>query len=164
MSNYLNTFSFLLALASSLQLHTQISAADQKGVEECYNACMAAFDKSDANALCQWFADNAEHVSPLGEIVRGRDNLLPYYTRLFEWFKSMPQSDSHEFKVINWQARYLATDLVQVTYMEESITRTGDKTQSEKLSYGIVLHKTKGKWLIELLTMTPVQPMPGSGN
>lgn len=163
MSNYLKTVSFLLALVSSLQVHAQLSAADQKGVEECYNGCMAAFEKSDATALCQWFAENAEHVSPMGEIVRGHDKLLPYYTHLFEWFKTMPQPDSSELKISNWQTRYLATDLVQATYTEENISHFGDKKQSNIFSYSLVLRKTKGKWLIELLTMTPVQPMPGGG-
>lgn len=164
MFNFLKISTLSLLFFFSFNLHAQISAADEKGTKECYDACIAAFEKSDANALCQWFTDNAEHVGPMGDIVRGRDNLIAYYTHLFEWFSAMPKPDRTETKVTNMQSRYLATDLVQVTYTEDNIRYYSEKAESDKFSCAVVLRKTKGKWLIELLMMTPVQTMPPATN
>ncbi len=164
MSNFLKTAALLLSFSFVQNLDAQtISAADQKGIEECYNAFMAAFDKLDASALGPWFTENAEHISPMGEIVRGRANLVTSYTNLFTFFKSQPKPDKFERKNTEWQSRYLATDLILSTYIGEDISHFGDKTESSKMSVAVLLRKTGGKWLAELITLTPVTPMPVQG-
>lgn len=164
MSNFLKTAALLLAFSFAQNLHAQtISAADQKGVEECYNAFMSAFDKLDAAPMGAWFTENAEHISPMGEVIRGRANLVTFYTNLFTFFKSQPKPDKFERKNSNWQSRYLSTDLILSTYVGEDISHFGDKTESSKMTIAVLLRKTGGKWLAELITLTPVTPMPVQG-
>jgi ketosteroid isomerase-like protein len=165
MFNFLKTAALLLTLATTLNLHAQqISPADQAGLEECYNGFMSAFDHMDATAMGALFTENAENIDPMGTIVRGRANLVANYAGLFQWLKTLPKADRYERKNLNWQSRYLAPDLVLSTYTEESIAYYGDKAQSEKNSFSVLLRKTNGKWLAELITMVPVKPMPAPGN
>lgn len=164
MSNFLKTAALLLAFSFAQNLHAQtISATDQKGVEECYNAFMSAFDKLDAASMGPWFTENAEHISPMGEVVRGRANLVNYYSKLFTFFKSQPKPDKMERKNTNWQSRYLSTDLILSTYVGEDISHFGDKTESNTMSVAVLLRKTGGKWQAELIALTPVVPMPAPG-
>lgn len=164
MSNFLKTAALLLIFSSARHLQAQtVSEADQKGVKECYDAFNSAFDKLDAAGLGSWVTENAEHISPMGEIVRGRANLVTYFTNIFAFFKSQPRPDRMERKTSNWQNRYLATDLVLATYVSEDVSYFGDKSQTSKMTLSVLLRKTGGKWLAELITLTPVAAMPPAG-
>lgn len=163
MSNILKMTALLLAFCFAQNLQAQVSDADKKGIEECYNAFEAAFEKSDASTLGTWMTDNVEHISPLGEIVRGRANLVTYFTNLFAFLKTQPKPDKTESKNLNWQSRYLASDLILASYTTETTTHFGDKTQVEKMSFSVLLRKKDNKWLTELITLTPVTPMPEAG-
>lgn len=157
MSNFLKMAALLLCISFAPTLHAQtISAADQKGTEECYNAFMSAFDKLDASGLGSWFTENAEHITPMGEIVRGRANLVASFTNLFAFLKTQPKPDRAEHNNTAGQSRYLATDLILWTYTSEDVSHYGDKTMSEKMSVCVLVRKTGGKWLVELLSLTPV--------
>jgi len=162
MYNFLKSAALLLSVCFAQNLSAQaISDADQKGIEACYNAFMTAFEKMDASGLDSWLTENAEQITPLGEVVRGRANLLTNYQNMFAFFKSQPKPDRYERKTSDWSNRYLATDLILATYASEEITQYGDKTNSEKMSVAVLLRKKDGKWAAELITLTPVQPMPG---
>lgn len=163
MSNFLKISALFFLFSCSLNAQTPISAADQKGIEECYNAFMSAFDKTDASTLGPWFTENAEHISPMGDLVRGRTNLVTYYGNLFNFFKSQPKADKTERNNTNFQSRYLSTDLILSTYTSEDIRYFGDKKESSKMSASALLRKTGGKWLAELIVLTPVAPMPPQG-
>jgi len=160
MSSFLKTAALLLTLSFALNLNAQISAADQKGIEECYNAFMAAFDKLDATAIGPLFTENAEHISPMGEVIRGRANLVTFYTNLFAFFKSQPKPDKTETVNTAWQNRYLAADLILATYTSTDTHHFGDKVKEDKMTVAVLLRKTGGKWLAELVTLTPVMAMP----
>ncbi|MBP6828617.1 MAG: nuclear transport factor 2 family protein [Saprospiraceae bacterium] len=162
MSNFLKMAALLLCISFAPTLRAQtISDADQKGAEECYNAFMSAFDKLDASGLGSWFTENAEEINPMGEIVRGRANLVSSYTNLFAFFKTQPKPDRVEHNNTNSRSRYLAADLMSWTYTSENVSHFGDKTRSEKMSVSVLLRKTGSKWLLEQITLTPVAPMPG---
>lgn len=164
MSTFLKTAALLLVISFAQNLNAQtISAADQKGVEECYNAFMNAFDKMDASSLGSWLTENAEHISPLGEVVRGRANLVTYFNNLFAFFKNQPKPDKMERNNTNWQNRYLASDLILATYVSEDVSYFGDKKESQKMSVSVLLRKKDSRWLAELITLTPVAPVPAQG-
>ncbi len=152
------TFSF----AQNLQAQA-ISAADQKGIEECYNAFMAAFEKMDAAATSPWLTENAEQIVPTGEIIRGRANIVASMAGFMGFLKTLPKPDRTETKNVNSQSRYLAPDLILYTYTEESTQHFGDQSKTEKTSTTVLLRKVGGKWLAELITLTPVVAMPGAG-
>ena len=164
MFHFLKTAALLLTLCFAQNLQAQaVSDADQKGVEECYNTFMTAFDKLDASGLGPWFAENAEHISPMGEIIRGRANLVTFYTNLFTFFKSQPKPDRYERKNSNRTNRYLAADLILATYTSEETSQFGDKVQTDSMSVAVLLRKSGGKWIAELITLSPVVAMPGTG-
>ena len=149
-------------LAQNLQAQA-ISAADQKGIEECYNAFIAAFEKMDAAATGPWLTENAEQIVPTGEIIRGRANIVASMAGFMGFLKTQPKPDRTETKNVNSQSRYLAPDLILYTYTEESTQHFGDKSNTEKTSTSVLLRKVNSKWLAELIALTPVSAMPGAG-
>lgn len=165
MSNISKMAALLLCCCFALNLRAQtISTADQQGIETTYNAFMAAFEHLDATAMGPLFTENAEVVNPRGEIIRGRDNLVVMYTGLFNYFKSLPKPDRSERQNNGWQTRYLAPDLILASYTEVSTSYFGEKKNTEKLAQSVLLRKTGGKWLAELITLTPVMAMPDTNN
>lgn len=152
----------LCFVASGLHAQT-ISAEDQKGVTECYDAFQSAFEHLDASGLGVWLTDNAEHIIPTGAIIRGRANVVASMTGYMEFLKTQPKPDSKETKLLAKQARYLAPDVVLYTYTEETTLHFGPKTQTEKMASSIVLHKNNGKWQADLIALTPVDTAPGMG-
>lgn len=152
----------LLGVACSTQLSAQsASDADQKSIEETYNAFMTAFEQGDAKPLGAWVADNVESIGPDGNIVRGRANVVAMYAQLFEFLKTLPKPTQSETKLVSKQTRYLATDLVLYTYVEEATRHFGDNVQVEKTAFSVTLRKTGSKWVVELITLTPVRATPG---
>ena len=165
MSNISKLAALLLCCCFTQNLRAQsISTADQQGIEATYHAFMAAFEHLDAAAMGPLFTENAEVVSPMGEITRGRDNLVVMYTGLFNYFKSLPKPDRSEQQNTAWQSRYLAPDLILASYTEESTSYFGEKKKTEKMAQTVVLRKTGGKWLAELITLTPVISQPAANN
>jgi uncharacterized protein (TIGR02246 family) len=165
MSNISKMAALQLCCCFALNLRAQtISTADQQGIETTYNAFMAAFEHLDAAAMGPLFTENAEVISPMGEITRGRDNLVVMYTGLFNYFKSLPKPNRSERQNTNWQSRYLAPDLIVATYTEASTSYFGEKKNTEKLTQTVLLRKTGGNWLAELITLTPVVAMPNTNN
>jgi len=144
-----------LLFAQSLQAQS-VSAADQKGIEECYNVFMTAFEKLDASGIAPWLTENSEQVLPTGEIIRGRANIVASMAGYMQFLKTQPKPDRTETKNLNTQSRYLAPDLILYTYTEESTQHFGDKSNTEKMTNAILLRKMSGKWLIELISLTPI--------
>ena len=86
------------------------------------------------------------------------------YTGLFNYFRSLPKPDRHEQTNLFMQTRYLATDVILATYTEQTDNYFGEKKDTGKMTFSIVLRKTGGKWLIELVTLTPVISQPAANN
>ncbi len=157
MSNNFKLAALLLLCCFTQTLRAQsVSTADQQGIEACYKAVQAAFEQLDANAMGSLFTENGESISPMGEITRGRANLVAMYTGLFNYFKSLPKPDRHEQTFLFQQMRYLTPDLILVTQTEQTDNYFGEKKDTEKMTFSILLRKTGGKWLIELVALTPV--------
>ena len=165
MSNISRLATLLLTCFFALNIQAQsVSTADQQGVEACYKTVQTALTQLDANAMGPLFMENAEVVSPMGEITRGRANLIAMYTGLFNYFRSLPKPDRHEQTNLFMQTRYLATDVILATYTEQTDNYFGEKKDTGKMTFSIVLRKTGGKWLIELVTLTPVISQPAANN
>lgn len=161
MSNFLKTSVLLLALACAAGLQAQqISAEDQKGIEACYNGFMTAFDKMDASAFNGLFTENADHIDPTGTLVHGRSNLVAYFGKWFEMLKSMPKPDRVERNDSVWNNRYLASDLILATYNSDETLYFGDQKQVQSTAIAVLLRKQNGKWLAELVSVTP-KSQPG---
>jgi ketosteroid isomerase-like protein len=164
MSNISKSAALLLACFFALNLHAQtISDADRQGIETTYKSFAAAFDQLDATAMGPLFTENAEVVTPRGEIVRGRASLVTMYTGLFNYFKSLPRPDRSEREILNRQEHYLAKDLILVSYTEVSTGYYGDKQRVDKMAQSILLRKNGDTWLAELVALTPVMEMPAPG-
>lgn len=149
-------------LAQTLQAQT-ISAADQKGIEACYSGFMAAFEKMDVSGIEALLTENAEQITPDGSITRGRANVVANIKGYMEFLKSQPKPDKYETKNLGWQNRYLAPDVILATYTEENTLSFGNQTKVEKTTNAVVLKKSNGKWLADLIALTPVVTMPEMG-
>ena len=136
------------------------TVSDDKAVTEVYSQAMQAFDKQDAQALIALFTDNAEHITPLGGIVRGKEALQASYVGLFKKFAQMPKPDRSTHEVLNMKNRYITPELLISTYTDKTTSYVGNKSTVEELTTSVLLAKKGNKWFIESLTLTPVTPMP----
>ncbi|MBC7775946.1 MAG: nuclear transport factor 2 family protein [Phycisphaerae bacterium] len=152
--NFLAFCAFAL-LAQTLQAQT-ISDADQKGIEECYNVFTTAFEKLDPSGTGKWFTENAVQVIPPGKILHGRATIESSLAEFMGFLKTQPKPDRVEEKNVDSQSRYLANNLILATYTRESTFHFGSQTQIEKTATTVVLKKVDGKWLVDLMTLTPV--------
>lgn len=134
--------------------------ADDKAVVDVYNQAMKAFEKQDAQALTSLFTENAEHITPLGSIIRGKESLQAGYAGLFKMFAQMPKPDRSTREVVNQKNRYITPELLISTYTEKITSHFGTKSTVEELTSSVILSKKEGRWLIENLTLTPVAPVP----
>lgn len=160
----LSFFSFCAFALLTQTIHAQgISAADQKGVDACYNGFMAAFEKLDATNLGALLTENAEHITPDGNITRGRANVVAMMAGFMEFLKSQPKPDKATIKNVSSQGRYLADNIVLWTYTEENTMQFGSETKVEKTTTAVVLKKVNGQWLADLIALTPVVQMPPMG-
>jgi ketosteroid isomerase-like protein len=145
----------LLALSLGSAFAQTISAADKKAIDEIYATVAMAFQKSDPKIMEAMIAENAEQIIPTGEIIRGRANIVAGLAGYMAFLKSQPQPDRVEASRVNEQFRYLGADLVMDTYTEISVKHFGDKTETEKMTNAIIMRKTNGKWLTELIAIIP---------
>lgn len=165
MTNFLKTAVACLATialfaAQNLQAQSSLSASDQKEIEATYAKWTEMFKTLDASEAGSLLTENAVEINPMGTVIRGRAALVESYKQLFEFFKTMPVPDSREEKMLDYRGRYLAPGLVELSYTEETTSRFGEKTVVEKMSQLVVLRKVDGKWLCELIALTPVTEMP----
>jgi hypothetical protein len=155
MKNILIAFT-LLALSFGSACAQSLSAADQKAIDETMALGQTAFQKMDISILTPLLNENVEQIIPDGTIVRGKANVISGISAYMGYLQSQPKPDRVESKKTSQQYRYLTPDMVLVTSSEENTSFFGDKSTVEKLTTAMVLHKVNGKWLTELITLTPV--------
>lgn len=144
-------------------LNAQVSAADENGIRACYNAFQAAMEKGDFATIGNLLTENAEQIIPNGEIVRGRAKIVGSMKGYLEFMKTLPKPDRQETNLLDWQNRYLAPDLIMATYHETTTLHFGAQTKTENMANAVLLRKVNGQWLVELVALTPVVPMPSDG-
>jgi ketosteroid isomerase-like protein len=165
MKNILLTLLTCCAFAffsQTLQAQT-ISDADQKGIMTCYNDFTAAIGKMDIAAIEALLTEDAEQITPEGNITRGRTNVVANMKGYMEFLKSLPKPDKFETKLLGMQSRYLAPGTILTTYTEENTLSFGSQTKVEKTTTAVVLKKMNDKWLLDLITLTPVVSGPEMG-
>lgn len=154
MKNTLFTF-MLFALSFGSACAQSLSAADQKAIDETLALGQSAFQKLDVSILTPLLNENVEQIIPDGTIVRGKANVLSGISAYMGYLQTQPKPDRVESKKTSQQYRYLMPDMVLVTSSEETTSFFGDKSTVEKLTTAMVLHKVNGKWLTELIALTP---------
>lgn len=157
MKQLITTAALLLITVFSFHAKAQqVSDEDLKDIEKVYADFGAAFEKFDAQAATNLYTENGVHIDPTGKITRGRKGLLTYYIQLFSYFKSLPKPDKMTHQDSDWNTRYLAPGLIEVSYTSADIKTYGDKTETIKFSMAIILKRIGDKWLAEQVAMTPV--------
>ncbi len=136
------------------------TASDDKAIAEVYNQAMKAIEKQDAQAMTALFTDNAEHITPIGSIVRGKEAVQANFVGLFKMFAQLPKPDRSTREVLNMKNRYITPELLLSTYTEKTTSYFGTKANVEEMTSSVLLSKKGDKWLIESLTLIPVTPMP----
>ncbi|NOT50869.1 MAG: SgcJ/EcaC family oxidoreductase [Chitinophagaceae bacterium] len=150
----------LLTTTFSMNVNAQkVSDADSIAIGKTYQQIMMAFARLDAATMANYYTENGTHISPDGQIVSGRAALKEFFEKLFAWFKTLPKPDKTDMKHLNGSARYLSNDLIMTEYTEERTDRFGNKAEKEAFAFSVILKRTNGGWLCELVAMTPVKPM-----
>jgi ketosteroid isomerase-like protein len=156
------TLSVFVIFTQNLQAQT-ISAADQKGIEACYNAFQSVFTKMDVTGIEAWLTEQAVQITPDGKITRGRANVVANMAGYLEYLKSQPKPEKMEVKNINWQNHYVAPDVILATYTEETTLQLSGQNRVEKMTQAIVLKKSNGVWQADLITLIPMVKTPEMG-
>lgn len=133
---------------------------DNKIINEVYTQAMKAFENQDAKGLTALFSETATHITPMGDIVRGKEVLLNNYVNLFKMFAQMPKPNRSTSEVLNQENRYLTPELLLSTYTQKDTHFFGTEKKVEEMTYVVLLAKKSGKWLIESLSITPKVEMP----
>lgn len=133
-----------------------LSKTDKADIEAQSSPWGKVFETWYAPALEPFFAENAEMVTPQGTIIRGRSQIIDMFSGLFQYFKTLPKADRTEKAEINKSERYLAPDVVLMTFVEESTSYFGTDKRVESMAHSIIFRKINGKWLAEHVTITPV--------
>lgn len=165
MKNFLfNLFALGVFTLSFQTLQAQpISEADQNGVTTCYNDFTMAFGKMDIAAIEALLTENAEQITPDGNITRGRTNVVANIKGHLEFLKSLPKPDKFETKLLDVRNRYLAPGVILSTYIQENTLSFGGQIKVEKTTTAVALKKLNDKWLVDLITLTSVVTMPEMG-
>lgn len=117
-----------------------LSAKAQEATElsqELTTAYVAAFNKGDAKALGEFYAEDAEMTGDQGEPTIGRQAVVETMTRFFE------QNPESKLEVQVTMARFLTPDVL----LEKGFASFGEETTKYVCNY----IKKDGKWLISEL-------------
>lgn len=134
--------------------------SDNKIIKEVYTQAMKAIESQDAKGLTNLFSETATHITPIGDIVRGKQALLNNYVEVFKMFAQMPKPDRFTSEVLNQENRYLTPELLLSTYTQKDTYFFGTEKKIEEMAHVVLLVKKNDKWLIESLSLTPKVEMP----
>ena len=109
----------------------------------------AAFAKGDAAALAAFFADDAEHTTEDGAILRGRAQIEEFLRNSLKTNKGAKLAISLD------SARLLSPDVLVEKGSSAVFSKTGEQSSSQ---YTAIYVKKDGKWKISQLIETPLPP------
>jgi uncharacterized protein (TIGR02246 family) len=115
-------------------------AADKKALDGALEAWVAAFNKHDAKALALEYAEDANLMTPTGEVLKGREAIAKFFSELFS------KNPNLQTKLSNVARTVLAPEIVveDGEWEESGHSEAGSPTKGH---YTTILVYRNGKWL-----------------
>jgi uncharacterized protein (TIGR02246 family) len=124
-------------------------SGDEKALLDAVYSYQEAFNKNDAKAVAEFFAENAELVDHQGNAVQGRDAIRQAFAKFFE------KSPGVQVAVaIDW-GRWLGGDSIIQHGAVRVTPKDGEPTYS---TYSAVYVKRDGQWRVAMVREIPVSP------
>lgn len=155
MSKFFQLAALLLLTTFCASLSAQTT--DEKAIYAVLEEGINAFEARDLERFSGIYSEKASFISPNGYIMQGKAAIKMRHAELF---KTLPKADksSHEYQSRN--VHLLDADLAVLTADCKFSNVMGDKTENSQTAFSLVLRRTKGQWLAELVTLTPNVPTP----
>lgn len=131
------------------------AAAILSGWESIYQA----YNSGDSEKGFAFYTEDAAEITPDGRITFGKSALREGWNAFMKMLDEKPQ-----FNYENPQVRMLSNDVALLIWDSESKLKMGGQDIGGKTKGMAVLHKINKEWKVEFDVITPVMPMPGSGN
>lgn len=152
MSNLFNLAALLLLTVLCTPLFAQ--TADEKAIYAVLEEGSAAFEARDADRFAAIFTEKADFIPPVGHLIHGREAIRQGHIELFKNFPKPSGTATNEY--VDRQIRMLTPDLALLTVQDKVTDKNGDQVFSQKTSISALLRRSEGKWLAELVTLTPL--------
>lgn len=129
-------------------------------LKSVHDKAMAAFSSQDVNSLVSLFAEDGVHISPTGNIVKGKEAIKQSYINLFKRFSAQPKPDRVTHEMSDVTGQFLSPDTYLTNYYEKSTFYFGSKSQVMEEANSVLLVKKGNDWLIKNITVTMKGDMP----
>jgi len=121
--------------ASSFLLAAESPTADEKGVKTAIESYVKAFNKGDAEAVANHWAEDAEYQLPTGDRVQGREAIRAAFAKMFAG-ESPPK-----IRVVKARVRVVTKDVA----IEEGEVEIQSGDEAPEVSTYVAVHVRKGK-------------------
>lgn len=129
---------------------------DNKATFEAYLASVyAAYESGNADQMWAYYTDDAAEIGPDGSLTSGKEALKTSWDGFMEMLDKKP---TFTYELTSW--RLIKPDVAIVTWNSTADIVMQGQQLGGPTSCSAVLVKVKGKWQIEIDTMTPVMQMP----
>lgn len=122
-------------------------------------ACKAGFDAMsayDAERMAAVYSEKAVLINPIGEMIVGREAILPFYKNLFQ---SWGQPKGDKYTVDRQMVKFLTADIALTHILNTVLTKDqSGKEMAQKFAQSMVFIRQNGKWLCESAQVTFVNP------
>lgn len=122
-------------------------------------ACQAGFDAMsayDAERMAAVYSEKAVLINPMGEMIVGREALLPFYKGLF---KSWGQPKGDKTVMDKQMVKFLTPDIALLHSLNTVLTKDQNgKEMIQKYAQSMVFTRQNGKWLCESAQLTFITP------
>jgi uncharacterized protein (TIGR02246 family) len=157
MKTLLITSALILALVFGSQ--NANAQTDNKATFEAYLASVyAAYESGNADQMWAYYTDNAAEIGPDGSLASGKEAMKAGWDGFMQMVDKQP---TFTYEMTSW--RLIKPDVAIVTWNSTADIVLQGQQVGGPSSCSAVLVKVKGKWLIEMDTMTPIMEMP-AGN
>jgi uncharacterized protein (TIGR02246 family) len=144
----------LIAHAESRQEKDR--ANDERAIRDLNAGVEAAWNKHDAPAMDQVWAEDCDLVNVFGEWISGHDKLVKTHTALF----AGPLRDSYQRMDVE-KVRFVRPDVAVMHVRHHNADRDGRVLAGDDGAMGtVVLAKEQGKWWVIAAQNTIVRPLP----
>lgn len=146
-----------LFFASLLPMNAQAQNPEAE-VLSMWDNIWKAYQANDIAKVWSFYSEKACEIYPDGSLVSGLANLKASYEQFSGMLEGTP----------TWQMTkptiyFITPDVVLLTSnVVSDIKLKGGQQVGGKSTFAGIIHKTKGKWLIEFDSQTPVLQMPGN--
>lgn len=143
-------FSLILLLSSFSTLRAQSAAEAEllKGWDEIWKA----YSSNDMTKVWAFYAENATEIYPDGSMAAGVATIKAGYEQFSAMLEGTPS-----WKMDKPVVRFITPDVALLTSnIVTDMKLKGGQQIGGKGTFAVIVHKVKGKWLIEFDSQTPV--------